>query len=342
MAHKYLFEALDRTMRDITGKDELMGGIVLVCSGDFRQTLPVIPRSTPADEINACLKSSRLWSEVQILKLSTNMRVHLTGNPELAAFASSLLDLGEGNYPVTDLSNQVDLSGGLWNIVSTETALIKAVYPNLYHNYLQQNWLKERCIVAPRNDAVNDLNLKIQELIPGEVHIYKSIDTVLDADQAVFYPTEFLNSQNPPGIPSHLLHLKVGSPIILLRNLDPPNLCNGTRLRVKHLYQHLIEATIMTGDGAGTDVFIPRIPLIPSDIPFEFKRIQFPVRLAYAMSINKSQGQTFEVVGMDLRTPCFSHGQLYVGASRVGNPRNLFMLAEDGKTTNIVYKMAIR
>ena len=90
----------------------------------------------------------------------------------------------------------------------------------------------------------------------------------------------------------------------------------------------------------GEDVFIPRIPLIPSDseIPFVFKRLQFPVKLSFAMSINKSQGQTLSVAGLQLKEHCFSHGQLYVACTRVGSPRNLFVYAPSGNTRNIVYK----
>ena len=128
---------------------------------------------------------------------------------------------------------------------------------------------------------------------------------------------------------------------MLLRNLDPPKLCNGTRLTIKNLYPHLIEATILSGCGKGEDVFIPRIPLIPSNLPFNFRRLQFPVSLAFAMTINKSQGQTIKVVGLNLVEPCFSHGQLYVACSRVSNPKNLFVLSPSGSTKNVVYRGAL-
>ncbi|GFX51010.1 ATP-dependent DNA helicase [Trichonephila clavipes] len=77
-------------------------------------------------------------------------------------------------------------------------------------------------------------------------------------------------------------------------------------------------------------------------MPFEFKRLQFPVRLAFAMTINKAQGQSLQVCGLNLENPCFSHGQLYVACSRVGKPSDLFDYAPDGKTRNIVYPTALQ
>ncbi|RCN31208.1 hypothetical protein ANCCAN_23014 [Ancylostoma caninum] len=101
IAHKRALEALDRTLQDIRGNSRLMGGVVLVLAGDFRQTLPVIPRATPTDELNACLKASYLWRHVRKMTLTTNMRVHLKGDLSAQSFAQQLLRLGDGDFPVS-------------------------------------------------------------------------------------------------------------------------------------------------------------------------------------------------------------------------------------------------
>lgn len=199
-----------------------------------------------------------------------------------------------------------------------------------------------RAILAAKNNDVNAINYAIQEQIAGDCVTYKSIDSVMNADEVVNYPIEFLNSLDLPGVPPHILSLKIGTPIILLRNINPPRLCNGTRLAVKRLMPNVIEATILNGKSKGEDVLIPRIPIIPTDMPFDFKRLQFPVRLAFSMTINKSQGQSLEVCGLNLENACFSHGQLYVACSRVGQPTKLFVFAPDEKTKNIVYPQALQ
>ena len=112
----------------------------------------------------------------------------------------------------------------------------------------------------------------------------------MDDDSTNNYPFDFLNSITLNGLPPHELKIKMNCPVILLRNLDPHNgLCNGTRLVVKAFEDNAINCEIVNGQHAGKQVFIPRIPLSPSEdisLPFKFKRKQFPIRLSFAMTIN--------------------------------------------------------
>ncbi|XP_025421005.1 uncharacterized protein LOC112691082 [Sipha flava] len=176
-------------------------------------------------------------------------------------------------------------------------------------------WLCERAILTPKNDQAAAINDTLLMSFEGEEKVYTSIDTVVNMEDATNYPVEFLNSLKPPGMPYHRLILRVGIPIMLLRNLKPPKLCNRTRLKVKALHRNIVEATILTECAKGETVFVPRIPLILNDHPFEFKRLQFPLKVCFAMTINKSQDQTLKFAGIDLRENCFSHGQFYVACS---------------------------
>lgn len=342
MAHKRSLEAFNRTMKDMRGNQRLFGGALILLAGDFRQTLPVIPRSTAADELNACLKSSTLWRYVRTLTLTTNVRVQLQNDPSANEFSKQLLKIGDGKMPIDNETGLITLPTNFCNVVQSKEELIRKVFPNIVQQYKTHVWLSERAILAAKNKDVTEINEAILKEIPGEVFTFKSVDTIMNEDEVVNYPTEFLNSLDLPGLPPHILQLKVGAPIIMLRNINQPKLCNGTRLAVKKLMTNVIEATILNGKIKGEDVLIPRIPMIPTDMPFEFKRLQFPVRLAFAMTINKAQGQSLQACGLNLENNCFSHGQLYVACSRVGKPADLFVFAHEGKTKNIVYHTALQ
>lgn len=230
------------------------------------------------------------------------MRVlNSSNNSASAAFAQYLLDVGNNKIP--NEHGYINLNIDFCKLPLNLHELINAVYLNINNNIGNEEWFSERAILTTKNETV-------------------------DESDAVNYPVEFLNSLNLTGIPPHRLILKKGAPIMLLRNLNAPKLCNGTRLIVQGMRDNTIEAIIITGPFKGEFVAIPRIPLIANDVPFEFKRVQFPVKLAFCITINKSQGQTLKITGIDLRQPVFSH----VAMSRVQDATNLHILANDGKT----------
>ncbi|KAI8116936.1 ATP-dependent DNA helicase pif1 [Lucilia cuprina] len=293
--HNKSLEDLDKTLQDLRNNQSRFGGAMILLAGDFRQTLPVIPRSTPADELNACLKSSVLWKHVKKLKLTVNMRVELQNDQSGEAFSKQLLDIGNGKISVDISTGCIQFPPGFCQFTESKSELIRKVFPNIAQNYKNHDWLSERAILAAKNIDVDELNFKIQSEIAVELMTYKSVDSVTSQNDVVNYPTEFLNSLEFPALPPHNLKLKVGSVIIMLRNTHQPRLCNGTRLAVKNLMNNVIEATILKGKYKGEDVLMPRIPMALTDMPFDFKRLKFPVRLAFAMTINKSQGQSLKI-----------------------------------------------
>lgn len=131
---------------------------------------------------------------------------------------------------------------------------------------------------------------------------------------------------------------------MILRNISPRSgLCNGTRAIITNLSSRVIEVWILGGEHAGELHFIPRISLTPSneELPFKLKCCQFPVRVAFAMTINKSQGQSVRYVGIDFHTPVFAHGQFYVAMSRCTSGFRIKVLLPENanmKTKNIVWK----
>ena len=214
--------------------------------------------------------------------------------------------------------------------------------------------LAERVILTSKNDDALVMNERVLDLLHGEAKTYHSADSIVsdDPNEHHRFPVEFLHRQSPSGMAPHALKLKIGSFVMLLRNLNR-SLCNGTRCVVKAMHDRFLELEVLTGTNKGERIILPRIDLAPTDshLPFILKRLQFPVRLEFVMTINKSQGQTFQIVGLFLPEPVFSHGQLYVALSRGQSPeflkvkvvdrRNQGKLIPDSDsvfTKNIVFK----
>jgi hypothetical protein len=213
-----------------------MAGVSVLLAGDFRQTRPVISRGAVADELEACLKSSALWKHVIRIGLRTNVRVDLQGDSTAGHFVAELLTIGNGKAPVDRSAGLLHFPDHFCNIVDSMEALKNCVFSSIQENGKDHQWLCERTILAPKNYSANTINLQIQEELPGSTKSYNSMDTVVYVNDLAHYSIEWLNSLEPSGMQLHNELFKIDSPIMLLRNLDTPRLCNSSRLIVKKSY----------------------------------------------------------------------------------------------------------
>ncbi|GBM26089.1 hypothetical protein AVEN_12848-1 [Araneus ventricosus] len=161
------------------------------------------------------------------------------GDSSAQKFADDLVQLGNGAITLDNQDGCVPMQR-MGRIVKTQQKLKEVVFPNVSQHFFDYSWLRQRAILAPRNEDVSVMNKQLLQELPGSVQVYNSIDTTCDSNEAVNYPAEFLQTFKTSGVPSHTLELKIGAQIMFLRNLHPPSLCNGTRLCIKKLMPNII------------------------------------------------------------------------------------------------------
>lgn len=231
---------------------------------------------------------------------------------EILKFSKWVLQVGNGTLPnihPDDMISDADVVIPKNYLIKSEDHPIKSVIDKIYldilNNINNPDYLRERSILTPTNAIVSDINSYIIDQIPGKTHTYYSQDSLVDNvgednDFGSAFPVEYLNSINMPCMPRHDLQIKEGCVIMLMRNSNHIlGLCNGMRMVVNKCLPNNIVCDILTGAQVGSTHIIPRIEMQPSDTkwPFQFKKIQFSVQLYFSMTINKSQGQSLNIVG---------------------------------------------
>jgi ATP-dependent DNA helicase PIF1 len=261
-----------------------------------------------------------------------------------------IYSIGEGT-----IHSEPNNFGGEFDRIEVDTRILVQTLDELI-NFTMPDFtastIRNHVILAPTNKDVDRINDIVLARMPGKVHSFYSTDTAVEAGEgSADVPVEYLNKISVSGIPPHQLNLKVNCPIMLLRNINPKDgLCNGTRLIVKRMFKYSLDCEIVTGKNAGKSASIMRMPMSPSDtrmsfqcsrytfavLPFTLRRLTFPVKPCFSMTINKSQSQTMLRVGLYLPRNVFSHGQLYVAFSRVGRMDALRVSFQMTKTMLIV------
>jgi hypothetical protein len=255
--HRHAVEALDRTLRDLRDCDTAFGGITILIGGDFQQTLPVVPRGSREQILGATIIRSHLWNDFQIIHLHENMR--LRNDPDAEEFGKWLLEIGHGR--TSDDEGRVEIPQDIRS--KDIDSLMNFVYPNLDSQTPPPEYFLNRIILAPRNSDVNDVNEILLDRMAGDVTTFYSADQIIrepgtDDNGDMPVTPEFLRSINSTSLPPGELRLKIGCPLILLRNLSPSNgLCNGSRMTVVGISNRVLEVRIIGGDHDGELALIP-------------------------------------------------------------------------------------
>jgi heterodisulfide reductase subunit C len=267
--------------------------------------LPIKKFASRTEIVDLLIKKSPLWKNFNIMKLTENMRA----DPNEKEFAKQLLEIGNGNAGVDGYIKLPDSC-------ICQGDLVDEIFGDIIQSKNYSD-LTDRAILSPINTTVDQYNRQVMEVFSGDYHNFQSVDET-DPNSNFPVSAEILNSSKCPSLPDHNLQLKKDCVVMLLRNLNVrEGLCNGTRLQVVDPGKHVLRCIIMNGDRTGETTFIPRITLIEDkEFPYRIHRHQFPVRPAFAFTINKSQSQTFKKIGIDFRDDIFTHGQTYVALSR--------------------------
>lgn len=357
MLDNRLLAALEESLRDIMNTTNPFGDKIIVLSGDFCQTLPVVKGASRAGIVSKCINQHPLWCYFEQMKLTVNVRVNARGDQNLILWDEWLKSIGDGEEGET-VTLPTDLCFPIETSTKTEpdrekesmSRFMDMIFPDLATNLSDPKWLDGRCILTPTNINVDKINHAMVLKSPHQEENQFSADSVDNEQDARSFSVEYVNSLNPTGLPNHRITVKKGVPLMLLRNLDPSNgLCNGTRLIFQEMRYRMMMCTLIE-DGKARTVAIPRINLRPLEkqYPFDWSRRQYPVRVAFASTINKAQGDTLKRIGIWLSEPVFGHGQLYVALSRVGNPEKCTIAIrpkagqQDYQTRNVVYQEVIR
>jgi hypothetical protein len=203
------------------------------------------------------------------------------------------------------------------------------------------NMSKKAVVLTGTNKSVDAWNDKIQALNAGPIIECKSTDSFCEVDDdhghlARNITDKAMATFNKTGVPPHTLRLKVHDVCIITRSIPALDLPTNSRVRILTITRTLVTA-LTVDERQQRRVFIPRIHFkfrLKYGQSFQLLRTQFPLRLAYAMTYNKSQGQTLGRALVDICAAPFAHGHTYVATSRVRSLHDIsFFLTTDNLFT---------
>ena len=247
MAHRHLAECLDRS--DIRSDERPFGGVAMVFGGDPRQIPPVDRHGRRAKIVSESLKLSPLWIAIKRHQLSRNLRL-CQGAGE---FASYLIKIGDGDDDIAKGGDTIELPPDFCTDAAEApdqfAEISRQVPPDLETRYTDDRYMVEGGVLAAKNEDVDRINSAVMSRFDGDPVELRSADIVLREGDEGIWPSEFLNSLDISGLPPHLLRIKIGAHVILLRNLNPDHeMRNGTKAIVRRISQMCVDIELFTGE----------------------------------------------------------------------------------------------
>ena len=372
-------EISSQHIRDFTAVYHAMNKFqnkILILMGDKMQIAPVVKYGNRAQIISSSIYCSHYMQLFEKHYFTKNLRLLATNDQHQLQYKQTLLHIGKGTYfrnvdtnefinnrcPIVETVNNDETATtlgvtkiGFHDIAyeSDDNLLINWLHPNGF----DLSTITANCILAVTNDQVDKWNKKIQNMNNNPVTKLISVDSFVEVDDPHdilknMITDHVMNTYTENGSPPHELDLKVGDICILLRNVDVTRgLTSNTRVKILSVSIFRINVcTINTDHPITASLCRFKFELtLPFGKSLTMQRIQFPLRLAYALSYNKAQGQEFQKLGLDVTHPSFSHGHLYVALSRIRLSTNIKFFITDANlidgipyTDNVVYDEIIR
>jgi hypothetical protein len=320
MINKHVANVVDASFRDLHCSNSPFGGITVVFVGDFQQLPPVVPRGKGE---HSTIHNCDWFNDAYKTTFTCNWRA--AANP---AYSSWLERVGNGTETQVQLPHQC----------SCESAamLIQRVYGNdeaILTNY------SGRMILSLTVADARAINEMVINMIPVLMEFAAANDKIPVQDTV---PPEYVSGLPISGVPEFNLPMKIGARYMILKNYKT-GVCNGVLCILKAFSRYIAQVQLLTGPRAGSIIPLPRVAFnvaaSTSGLPFDFVRTQFPITLAYCVTVHKAQGQTLQTVGLYFTGETFAHGQLYVALSRVGSWERI--CATRVNFENVVYRFLL-
>ena len=338
-----LLHSIDELLRKLTNSTSLFGGKCIIVTGDFKQVCPVIPGANKEQLIAMSSVSTSLWPHFTPYSLTQQFRI--SNNDHI----QWVTKLGYG------IDVQDNIHDGPWHVSFPpwiqccgleREEIFKVIDTTFGPIYGDPIAMASNQIICFTHEIANEHNEYLADHACTQMHSLKitltAINTAVkvssDIASAMATP-EFIDSVDLHNLPPTKLVLFEGCIVALHRNIDVTRgLTNGAKLIVKKINLYMLRVQIIS-NGLIADLPCMKLSGKASN-GIEFERLQFPIKLAYAITSNRSQGQTYsKKVIIDCRSPSFAHGQLYIACTRTTESNNTSVIgAPNSQTIAVTYQ----